>query len=74
MKAHSEGLIRMIWKRPKGYPRGFYLILKLGDYCSGWLPENGGKRLSHLTQEQWDSFQAKNNIAWPRYGARSALA
>ena len=73
-KAHPDGLIRKLWKRPRGYPKRFCLILKLGDYCSGWLPENGGKRLSHPTQEQWDSFQSTNRIAWPRHGARWALA
>ena len=75
-KAHPDGLIRKVWKPPKGFPKSFYLILKLGDYCSGWL--NGDNPpdcfCPYPTQEQWDKFQAETKIVWPRHGARWALA
>ncbi len=79
-KVHPDGLIRKVWKPPKGYPKSFYLILKLGDYCSGWLavPHDLKNQMiqsiGHPTQEQWDRFQGENKIAWPRCGARWALA
>ena len=74
-KADPEGLIRKAWKPPKGFPKGFYLILKLGDYCSGWLSgETCETFRPYPTQEQWDKFQAETKIAWPRCGARWALA
>ena len=73
-KADPEGLIRKAWKPPKGFPKGFYLILKLGDYCSGWLSgETCETFRPYPTQEQWDKFQAEAKIAWPRFGARYAL-
>ena len=73
-KADPEGLIRKAWKPPKGFPKGFYLILKLGDYCSGWLSgETCQTFRPYPTQEQWDKFQAEAEIAWPRFGARYAL-
>ena len=44
-----------------GLPEYYYLILKIGDYCSGWLDPEGEhpKGLSFPTQEEWEAFQAK---------------
>ncbi len=65
-KSHSmrkvEGLWKL-WKHPNTYPTSFYLILKIGDYCSGWLavPHDLKKEpirpIGHPTQEQWNRFQ-----------------
>jgi len=49
------------WK-PKKDQEYFYLILKLGDYCSGWLLSGGmDNRYTRRgpTQEQWEAFQEK---------------
>jgi len=73
-KASTGRLVKMPWKHPRGFPRSFYLVLKLGDYCSGWL--NGRtchQYRNYPTQEKWDRFQEETKIAWPRYGARYAL-
>ena len=77
---HTMKRVESIWKlwdRPKGYPGSYYLILKLGEYCSGWLGadwvRNEAQRLRHPSQEQWDEFQRNNDISWPTYGARWAL-
>ena len=72
-KADPDGRIRNVWNPPEGYPKRFCLILKLGDYCSGWLDADSVERLNHPTQEQWDKFQAERGIAWPRHGARWAI-
>lgn len=49
------------WNLPKGFPKGYYLILKLGDYCSGWLGndwvEDKSQRLGFPSQKKWDNFQ-----------------
>ena len=45
------------WNRPKNFPDYFYLILKLGDYCSGWIRGNDYEPLDYPTQEEWDKFQ-----------------
>jgi hypothetical protein len=48
------------WKVLPQHER-FYLILKTGDYCSGWLDGSSHtpKRLTRRgpTQEQWEAFQ-----------------
>jgi rubredoxin len=45
-------------KLPEDFPEAYYLILKLGDYCSSWMESgNIGNRLDHPTEEQWDEFQ-----------------
>lgn len=49
-----------MWKVPKDYPTYFYLILKRGDYCSGWIWGNNLESLDHPSQEEWDEFQEKN--------------
>lgn len=45
------------WQLPPGYPEGFYLILKLGDYCSGWLKVPGTDSVGFPKQKEWDQFQ-----------------
>jgi len=47
-----------IWQPPSDYPDAFYLILKHGDYCSGWLASGNEKKynLSVPTQEEWEAF------------------
>ena len=73
-KADPDGLIRKLWKRPRGYPKSFYLILKLGDYCSGWLDGYNARRYHDCpTQEQWERFQREANLIAPPFGARWAL-
>lgn len=63
--------IRKLWKRPEGYPESYYLILKLGDYCSGWLGADWAKdhsqRLGFPSQRQWDDFQNEKEVSlWER--------
>jgi RNA polymerase subunit RPABC4/transcription elongation factor Spt4 len=47
------------WSGIKDFPSAFYLILKTGDYCSGWLPNDhkDHSRLNFPSQEQWEAFQ-----------------
>lgn len=49
------------WNPPKGFPKSYYLILKLGDYCSGWLGvnwvEDESQRLGFPGQKAWENFQ-----------------
>lgn len=53
-----EPSIYRSWVNPKNIEK-FYMILKLGDYCSGWL--DGGKfdhwKIGSPTQKQWDAWQ-----------------
>lgn len=45
-------------KLPDWESQGFYLVLKLGDYCSGWLANSGNPlrdRLTFPTQAEWES-------------------
>ena len=71
-----EGISKL-WKPPKNYPRSYYLILKLGDYCSGWLGDNwvkdSSQKLGFPNQEEWDKFQQSQKIIWPRSGVRWAV-
>ena len=52
-----KGIFRSV-KLPNDFPKIFYLILKTGDYCSGWM-ESGNihNNLNHPTQEEWEEFQ-----------------
>ena len=55
----EEGILRA-WKPPVKESAGFSLILKLGDYCSGWMclhRDALNDRLSFPTQNEWDQFQ-----------------
>jgi len=49
------------WNKPEGFTKYFYLILKLGDYCSSWITgeydKNGLEKLGFPTEEQWSKFQ-----------------
>lgn len=51
-----ESGISVPWKLPKGMER-YCLILKLGDYISGWMQSGSSKRIDGPTQEQWDAYQ-----------------
>ena len=50
------------WTIPEGFPPYFYLILKRGDYCSGWIKGNSPdlSSLDYPTQEEWDKFQKEH--------------
>lgn len=53
------------WVPPKD-SEYFYMVLKLGDYCSGWLLSGGMSRRTDRrgpTQEEWDAFQEKIKAA-----------
>jgi len=56
-------------------PEHYYLILKIGDYCSGWLNPEGmrPRSLGFPTQEEWDTFQEKNRTGGPFVTARCVL-
>ena len=65
----------MIPRDPDGLPEYYYLILKIGDDCSGWLnPEEGCQSLGFPTQEEWDAFQKTNEIGGPFFTARCIIA
>jgi len=51
-----------VWTIPKNFPSYFYLILKRGDYCSGWIRGNSSdlSSLDYPTQEEWDKFQKEH--------------
>jgi len=51
--------VSKVWEIPDGFPPYFYLILKRGEYCSGWLRGNDCKSLNYPTQEEWDEFQQR---------------
>lgn len=54
------------WNRPDKFPDYFYLILKTGDYCSGWLLSGGdlprAKDRKGPTQKEWEAFQASEEF------------
>lgn len=49
------------WTPPEGFGKRYCLILKNGDYCSGWgNVEQGMRRHGETlfpTQKEWDTFQ-----------------
>ena len=58
--------ISVPWNVPKTMER-FCLVLKLGDYCSGWMFGNDiGNRVPGPTQAEWDEWQERRRaqIAW----------
>jgi len=59
-KLHRVEHVLKVWKIPKDFPPYFYLILKRGDYCSGWISVNNFDSLDYPTQEEWDKFQVEN--------------
>ena len=68
-----DGRIRKLWEPPRDFPKSFYLILKLGDYCSGWLDGENCEQF-HIwpTQEQWECFQEEARMTWSPFGQRWA--
>jgi len=51
--------VEMPWNPPPGFPDFFYLILKVGGYCSGWMDGRGPAhgQLPFPTQEEWEEYQ-----------------
>ncbi|MDX9789000.1 MAG: hypothetical protein RBT11_19655 [Desulfobacterales bacterium] len=51
------------WEKPDKCPDRFCLVLKHGDYCSGWMfvfeKKNTSERLDSPTQAEWDQYQEK---------------
>jgi len=51
------------WNAPEGFGKRYCLILKLGDYCSGWsnveqaMRQVGDEKMP--TQVEWDLYQEK---------------
>jgi hypothetical protein len=51
------------WNPPEGFGKRWCLVLKLGDYCSGWSNVDDGKGFrkatdaNYPTQEEWDAYQ-----------------
>jgi len=44
---------------PDDHPERFCLVLKIGDYCSRWMPTNETgplEYLDHPTQDEWDEY------------------
>lgn len=53
----QRGLYRP-WHKAADLPDGYYLILKTGDYCSGWMESgNCANKLNFPTQEDWENHQ-----------------
>lgn len=54
------------WTKPDKFPDYFYMILKTGDYCSGWLLSGGdmpsAKGRKGPTQKDWDAFQESESF------------
>ena len=53
--------IRTCWKPHVKSLEYFYMILKLGDYCSGWLNSDSmkrGQKRKGPTESQWAAYQA----------------
>jgi len=42
--------------------KNYYLILKIGDYCSGWLNCKNFESLGFPTQEEWDKYQKEKRL------------
>ncbi len=71
---HREGILSS-WTGKMDAPPYYYLILKTGDYCSGWLPGNNPSRsLGFPTQEQWEEFQENCHFAREIAGPGVAVA
>ena len=69
-----EGILSF-WAGKQYAPPYYYLILKTGDYCSGWL--NGlysERRLGFPTQEQWEKFQENCHFSCEIAGPGVAVA
>ena len=51
--------LTMPWVGKANSPQHFYIVLKLGGECSGWIRLPGLESTGFPTQQQWEKFQRK---------------